>query len=75
MAIFEVGKCYGAADMRYDPVTVTKRTEKCVCVTNGHANWRMRVRYDNDGNEYVVDSSEPVKYRDGATYSAKWEEA
>lgn len=75
MAIFEVGKCYRAADCRYDPITITKRTEKCVCVTNGQADWRMRIRYDKDGNEYAVDSSEPARYRNDATYSAKWKEA
>lgn len=73
MAIFEVGKSYEANDPGYDPITITKRTEKTVWVNNGSASWKMRINHDNNGNEFVTDSSVPPKWREAFTYSAKWE--
>ena len=72
MAIFEVGKSYEANDTGYDPITVTRRTDKTIWVDNGSASWRMRIKHDKDGNEIVTDSSVPVKWRDAFTYSSKW---
>ena len=57
MARFEVGKTYENNDGRFDPVTVISRTPKTVTVTNGPHTWRMKVRTDANGNEYVMDSS------------------
>lgn len=72
MAVFEVGKMYEANDPGYDPIHVIRRTAKCIVVDNGHAKWRMIVKTDEQGNEYVVDSSVPQKYRNGFTYSSRW---
>ncbi len=73
MAIFEVGKSYEMNDPGFDPITVTRRTDKTIWVTSGKSKWKMRVRQDNDGNEFVTDSSVPKGYRDSHTYSSKWE--
>ena len=54
---FEVGKTYGWADCGFDPFTVLSRTEKTIKVTNGVNTWRMRIRHDEDGDEWVRDSS------------------
>ena len=67
---FEVGKSYGASDPCFDPITVLKRTDKMILVTNGQSKWRMRLRTDADGNEYVTDSSWPNPHR--LAYSTKW---
>lgn len=72
MAQFEVGKTYEAADCGIDPIEVVRRTAKSIFVTNGHADWRMIIRHDEDGNEFVIDSSVPMKWRGLMTYSAKW---
>ena len=71
----EVGKTYGCAS-GYPPITIVKRTAKTVTVTNnkGRSFWRMRIRIDQDGNEYVTDCSVPKSWRDTFTYSAKREE-
>ena len=71
---FEVGKTYEAAErLRYDPITVIKRTARMITVTNGQTTWKMRIRAFANGIEYAVDSAEPRRYRDGCTYSAAWE--
>lgn len=57
MEKFVVGKSYRWADPGPDPFTVLKRTEKTITVTNGGNTWRMLVRIDKDGNEWVRDSS------------------
>lgn len=54
---FEVGKSYDWADISFDPFTVLRRTEKTITVTNGSNTWRMLIRHDEDGMEYVRDSS------------------
>ena len=54
---FEVGKTYTWADICYDPFTVIRRTEKTITVTNGVNTWRMLIRHEEDGQEYVRDSS------------------
>lgn len=69
---FEVGHLYYPYDSGFDPIVILRRTEKTVWVTNGGVKWRMRIWTDEDGNEYVTDSSVPVKWRDAFTYSAKW---
>lgn len=57
MPKFEIGKSYTWADVCYDPFTVLRRTEKTITVTNGSSTWRMLLRHDEDGMEYVCDSS------------------
>lgn len=74
MAMFEVGKSYEAADPGLDLITVTKRTDKFVFVDNGHGSkWKMRLRHDDRGDEMLVDSSAPSKWRRDYTYNARWE--
>ena len=69
---FEVGKYYEASDSGLDPIRILKRTKKTVLVWNGHIAWRMFIKHDKDGNEFVTDSSVPFRYRDEYTYSSKW---
>lgn len=57
MRKFEVGKSYGWADNGFDPFTVLHRTEKTIKVTNGVNTWRMLIRHEDDGDEFVRDSS------------------
>ena len=54
---FEVGKSYTWADNSFDPFTVLRRTEKTITVTNGYNTWRMLVRHDEVGMEWVRDST------------------
>ena len=73
MKQFEVGKRYEWYQREYGDIKVLDRTQKSIKVTNGGSTWRMLIRRDTDGNEYVVDSSVPQKWRDAFTCSAKWE--
>ena len=70
--IFEVGRMYEPADRSYDPITILSRTEKTVTATNGRTTWKMRIKHDEDGHEFVVDSCVPKKWRSAFTYKAKW---
>lgn len=72
MEKFEVGKHYGWADGRFDPIKVLGRTDKTIRVRNATNQWRMRIRIDDDGNEYVVDSTAPKSYRNELTCKAIW---
>lgn len=68
---FQVNKTYGAMDSGLDPIRIMKRTPKCVvATTNGMNRFRMVVKTDSIGNEYVTDSSVPMKWREAYTYSA-----
>lgn len=73
VAKFEVGKSYEAAEVGYDPILIEKRTDKTVWVKAGNVRWSMRVRHDDDGNEYVKDSSAPQSWQFLHVYNAKWE--
>lgn len=73
MKQFEVGKRYEWNQGDWGSITVLRRTQKSITATNGGSTWRMLIRRDTDGNEYVVDSSVPQKWRDAFTCSAKWE--
>lgn len=73
MAKFEVGKTYEWYQAEYGHIEVLKRTPKYIWVTNGGSTWRMIVRLDKDGNEYVVDLTVPAKWRDAFTCNAKRE--
>lgn len=57
MGKFEVGRSYAWADCGFDPFTVLRRTEKTITVTNGTCTWRMLIHHDEDGNEWVRDST------------------
>ena len=56
---FEVGKSYECVDLSFDPLKIVSRTEKFVTVCNGSNTWRTKIRKDDFGNEYVVDTSMP----------------
>ena len=68
MKQFKVGSVYEPYQSEFAPITVLKRTDRTIWVDNGTAQWRMRVRKDADGNEYAVDSSVPMAWRDAFTY-------
>ena len=70
---FEVGKRYEWYQREYGSITVLRRTEKSITVTNGGTEWRMMLRKDSEGSEFVVDTSVPAKWRDAFTCSARWE--
>lgn len=57
MKKFVVGERYDWADGGFDPFTVLKRTAKMITVTNGSSTWRMKIRIDEYGDEWVKDSS------------------
>ncbi len=73
-SVFEVGKTYSWYGREYDFITVVSRTPKTIVVTtgdHGHS-WRMHIKHDANGNEYVTDSCVPKKWRDTFTCNAKW---
>ena len=75
---FEVGKMYENADRGFDPIEIIRRTAKTVTVKHYYSDhtwhtWRMLIRIDKDGNEYLVDSTLPKSWRNLLPYSAKWE--
>ena len=73
-AVFEVGKAYETNDPGRGCITILKRTEKTVWVENwSGSKWAMRVKTDDQGDEFVCDSSVPPSWRDTFTYSARWE--
>lgn len=74
MAKFEEGFTYRWADPCFDPFTVVSRTAKTVTVRNGSHSWRMLVRTDESGNEYVRDSAAGKNQYDVFTSRATWVE-
>ena len=72
--VFEVGKCYEAADRNYDPIRVVRRTACFVFVEDAYSGvaWRMKIRKDSLG-EYAVDSSAGKHWADVFTYRPQWE--
>lgn len=73
MARFEIGQYYECGDRNYDPIRVVDRTAKMATVANSlGVSWRMRIRLDAAGDEYMVDNSVPKKWRDIFTYRAEW---
>ena len=68
---FEIGKTYDAYQREFGNITILKRSEKSIWVRNNTGiEWRMRIKKDNLGNEFAVDSLVPRKWRDAFTYSA-----
>ena len=70
---FEVGKSYEWNDPGLEPISVLKRTERMIKVTNSFGPWRMLIRHDIDGDEMVIDSSVPEPFRGAFTCNARWE--
>lgn len=71
MSKFEVGKQYYAYQKEYGYITILRRTEKTIWVKNDTGiEWYMRIKHDNIGNEFVVDSCVEPKWRDSFTYSS-----
>ena len=77
-SVFEVGKTYSWYAREYDFIKVMSRTPKTIVVTTGDGvhmhSWRMRIKHDENGNEFVADSTVPKKWRDVFTCSAEWVE-
>ena len=69
MEKFEVGKQYFGNAVEYDPILIVKRTEKTVVVENSTNRWRMLIHHDGCGNEYLIDSSVPERWREAFYYS------
>lgn len=74
MAKFEEGFTYRWADPCFDPFTVVSRTAKTITVNNGSHSWRMLVRTDDYGNEFVRDSAAGKNQYDVFTSRAMWVE-
>ena len=73
MSQFEVGKKYEPCDSGMSPIKILTRTAKTCLVVNdeGHQ-WRMRIR-DIEGDEMMIDSSVPKKWRGAFTYYSMFE--
>ena len=67
---FVVGKQYRRVDTWFDPVTVTRRTDKTIWVNDGKQSWSMRVRRLPNETEYAVDYQIPKAWRKGMTFYA-----
>lgn len=68
---FVVGKSYYPFDRSFSTIKIIKRTAKCVIVENEDGNrWRMVVKKDKDGIEFVTDSCVPKGWRQCFTYCA-----
>lgn len=68
---FKVGKLYTPYMCGFDPIKVVRRTEKTIwCEDECGVQFSMRVRISKNGNEYAVDCTVPVKWRDAFTYFA-----
>lgn len=74
MKKFEIGQRYCWAEPDFGDIEVIDRTRKSIVVFNGTNTWRMFIKYDENGDEYVVDSSVPLRMRDTFTCSAKWDD-
>lgn len=71
MSRFEVGKSYECVDGCLDPITVIKRMAKMILVDKDGCQWRMKIRVDSNGDEWVVDSYISRRYYEGCAYSAR----
>ena len=72
MAQFIVGAKYYRADTGFDPITILRRTDKTVWVSDGSHEWSMRVRHYYDGSEYAVDYTVPKKWQDCLKFDARF---
>ena len=74
--VFEVGKSYECADIGFDPITIVRRTDKTVWVHNSydpHHKWATRIKLDDCGNEYIVDTTAPKRYRSTLMWKSTFE--
>ena len=68
---FEIGRSYWAGDRSYGAVKVINRTPYYIYVENDcGSRWRMKIRRDRDGTEFVIDSSVPQGWRGAFMYCA-----
>ena len=75
MKHFLVGHSYRWQDSRFDPIRVVSRSKQSITVDNGVCNWRMMIRHDHDGVEWVRDSANrSKKYMDAYTTLATYVE-
>lgn len=72
MKKFEVGCKYEPYAIEFEPIEIIRRTEKTIWVKNECSEWKMRIKKDENGDEYAIDSSVQNKYRDSFTYKAEW---
>ncbi len=72
MAKFEVGCMYEPYASELEPIKIIRRTNKTIWAKNECTEWMMRIKKDEYGNEYAVDSSVPNKWREAFTYKAEW---
>ena len=72
---FEVGKMYKNAFPGFLPIEIIRRTAKMVTVKSYFSDhtWRMLIRIDKNGDEYLVDSTLPKSWQRFIFYSAKLE--
>lgn len=71
---FKVGSDYEWYQREYGEIEVIKRTDKTITVMNEEGNiWRMKIRTDNEGDEFVIDTTVPERWREAFTCSSKWE--
>ena len=72
MAVFEVENSYRHNDSGYYDVLCVKRTEKSVWMQYNHGGvYRMKVRLDEAGNEWTVDTKIPKRHWDVLTIQSK----
>ena len=71
MKQFREDHFYLPNDPGLDVIMVEKRTAKMIFVsTPKGVKWRMKIKVDENGNEYAVDSSVPPHWRCAFTYQA-----
>ena len=71
MKQFREDHFYFPNDPGFDVITVEKRTAKMIFVSTPiGVKWRMKIKVDENGNEYAVDSSVTPRWRFALTYQA-----
>ena len=69
---FEVGKKYYPYQREYGAVKVVRRSDYYIwCKNSSGVTFRMKIRYEINGDEYAIDSTVPKKWRDAFTYEAR----
>ena len=68
MKYFEVGKYYEPYQSEFPGIKIIKRTNKTILADNGLLEFRMKIRKDNNGDEFAIDMSVPECWRDAFTY-------
>lgn len=73
MKKFQVGCKYEPYATEFEPIEVVRRTEKTIWVKNEKSvEWRMRIKTDENGDEYAIDSTVPGRWREAFTYKAEY---